>query len=338
MRKNVIIPFLLSACLLLPAALAAQGANLARGSQATASSSESAAYAPAKAIDGDPATGWASGTKSGAEWLRLDLGSSRPIARVVLVWGIASARDYSLSVSEDGKVWKKIAGRSGQAAGQRSDELAGLEAQGRYLRVSCEAKAKGAAQYSLRELQVFGRAEAAKPAAAAAKPAPAAGSKSGLVADLGCGWALPLGAGADILEPGAYPMLALGWQFPLGPGRLIAGLEAGALFESTKDDPDHYRYHLACVPLGVFAGYDLGLFASLRAYAQVSGGYSASLVDFVSETVEDLCVLKPYVAGAAGLGWEFGRFEAKVGGRILAVFYESVSTQVAPELRLSYRF
>lgn len=99
----------------------------------------------------------------------MDLGSPRTIDRVVLNWGVASAKAYRLEASADGKAWKKIASRSGMAPGIREDELAGLKAKARYLRLFCTARTTGATQYSLRELRAYAvAAPAAEPEAQAA--------------------------------------------------------------------------------------------------------------------------------------------------------------------------
>jgi hypothetical protein len=361
MRRRSVLLFLLSA-LLLP--LGAQEANLAQAAAATASSSESAKYAPAKALDGNAATGWASlpaaDKKGDAQWIVVDLGSSLSIARVVLNWGIASAKAYRLESSKDGKSWKKVASRKDMAAGIREDELAGLKIEARYLRVSCTARAASATQYSLRELRAYAAApppppSAALPAAPAAKtlaPVEAATSaaaeapaeperRSGPFVDLGCGWAFPLGDAADTLEQGVFPVVAAGWQFPLGPGRLKLGLESGALFESTKDEYEVFaQYSSVCVPVGALLAYDMKLFWRLRAYARVSGGYSATFVNYDSEALEDLGVWKPYFGAAAGLGIELAPWlGANIGARFARVFYdEHPCSYLSPELGIGLRF
>ncbi len=134
-----------------PLPLVAQEKNLALGAVATASSSESARYEPSKAVDGKAASGWASGAGD-PQWIVVDLGTLQRVGRIVLNWGIASAKDYRLEASRNGKSWKPIADRSGTAAGIREDDFPSLKTKARYLRVLCVARAKGADQYTLREL------------------------------------------------------------------------------------------------------------------------------------------------------------------------------------------
>lgn len=85
-------------------------ANLAAGAAATASSAEFSlftSYAPPRAVDGDRGTRWASDW-SDDQWLRLDLGESRRIARVTLDWERAYGRAYRVEVSADGGAWRTV--------------------------------------------------------------------------------------------------------------------------------------------------------------------------------------------------------------------------------------
>jgi len=70
---------------------------------ATASSIENGDpnLAAGKAIDGNIGTRWSS-TWSDPQWIKLDLGSSKFINRVVLKWERASSRHYEIQVSDNG--------------------------------------------------------------------------------------------------------------------------------------------------------------------------------------------------------------------------------------------
>ncbi|WP_329102112.1 penicillin acylase family protein [Micromonospora sp. NBC_01699] len=80
--------------------------NLAAGRTATASSSQLGNGA-ARAVDGDPGTRWAS-SWSDNQSITVDLGSVRPVGRVVLAWEAAYARSYRIEVSTDGTTWQPV--------------------------------------------------------------------------------------------------------------------------------------------------------------------------------------------------------------------------------------
>ncbi|MFE0593471.1 penicillin acylase family protein [Micromonospora echinospora] len=78
--------------------------NLAAQRTVTASSSQ-LGYPAGRAVDGDLATRWSS-SRADDQWLTVDLGSARPVGRVVLAWEEAYARSYRIEVSADGSTWR----------------------------------------------------------------------------------------------------------------------------------------------------------------------------------------------------------------------------------------
>ncbi|MGK5671334.1 discoidin domain-containing protein [Micromonospora sp. URMC 106] len=124
-------------------------ANAAQGRPATASSVENAGLPASAAVDGDPGTRWAS-TASDPQWLRVDLGGTRTICRVVLTWEAAYARAFQLQTSDDGAAWTTIHSTTTGTGGTQTLTVAGT---GRYLRMYGTARATGYG-YSLWELQV----------------------------------------------------------------------------------------------------------------------------------------------------------------------------------------
>ncbi|BCL12826.1 penicillin acylase family protein [Micromonospora sagamiensis] len=78
--------------------------NLAAQRPVTASSSQ-LGYPATRAVDGDLGTRWSS-SKADDQWLTVDLGSARPVSRVVLAWEAAYARSYRIEVSTDGTTWR----------------------------------------------------------------------------------------------------------------------------------------------------------------------------------------------------------------------------------------
>ncbi|MFV2114065.1 discoidin domain-containing protein [Micromonospora sp. LOL_025] len=124
-------------------------ANVAQGRPATASSVENAGLPASAAVDGNPATRWASAAAD-PQWLRVDLGSVRSICRVVLTWEAAHARAFQLQTSVDGSAWTTVYGTTTGTGGSQSLAVTGS---GRYLRVYGTARATTYG-YSLWELAV----------------------------------------------------------------------------------------------------------------------------------------------------------------------------------------
>ncbi|GAA0797107.1 chitosanase [Spirilliplanes yamanashiensis] len=140
--------------------------SLATGRPATASSIEDASLGPAAAVDGDTGTRWASAEGPGTQWLSIDLGAVTAVNRVVLRWEAAYARAYRIQVSADGATWTDaFATTTGNG---RTDDLTGLTATGRHLRVLATRRGTQWG-YSLYEVEVYGGGSA--PASPTAPPA-----------------------------------------------------------------------------------------------------------------------------------------------------------------------
>jgi acyl-homoserine lactone acylase PvdQ len=127
-------------------------ANLAAGRTATASSHERGWYPspPANAVDGDPATRWASDW-SDQQWLTVDLGSVRRVGRVALHWEAAHARAYRIEVSADGAAWREVFATTTGDGGRDLAVFAGVDA--RFVRMTGVQRATSYG-YSLYELEV----------------------------------------------------------------------------------------------------------------------------------------------------------------------------------------
>ena len=82
----------------------ARSLGLAYLKPAKASSIHSAAYAPANAVDGNPATYWSSSFADPA-WLEVDLGEVRKISRVRITWENAYSKVFAVQWSRDGQNW-----------------------------------------------------------------------------------------------------------------------------------------------------------------------------------------------------------------------------------------
>jgi hypothetical protein len=124
--------------------------NAAQGRPATASSTENAATPAAAAVDGNTGTRWASAFAD-PQWLRVDLGATATICRVVLNWEAAYATAYQLQTSTDATTWTTIHTTTTSTGGTQTLNVTGT---GRYLRLNGTARATPYG-YSLWELQIF---------------------------------------------------------------------------------------------------------------------------------------------------------------------------------------
>ncbi|BCJ50632.1 penicillin acylase [Actinoplanes sp. NBRC 14428] len=111
--------------------------NLAAGRAATASSTQ-AGHPASHAVDGNLGTRWAS-SWSDNQWLRIDLGSSRPVARMVIRWEDAYASAYRTEVSPDGTTWTQVAAVTGANGGTDTVTFPAVTA--RYVRLTGQTRA-----------------------------------------------------------------------------------------------------------------------------------------------------------------------------------------------------
>ncbi|MDX6426590.1 MAG: beta-glucosidase [Gaiellaceae bacterium] len=136
----------------------AADANIALGSEATASSVENAGTPASAAVDGDLSTRWASAW-SDPQWLQLDLGAKADISGFTIAWEPAFATAYHIEVSDDGTTWTQVYDTTSGAGGTENIPVpAGTS--GRFVRLTGTARTTiGGAQYgySIYELQVLGR-------------------------------------------------------------------------------------------------------------------------------------------------------------------------------------
>ncbi|RYZ07441.1 MAG: hypothetical protein EOO73_12380 [Myxococcales bacterium] len=126
---------------------------------ATASSSEGPNYPASEAVDGIIQSGcgaanrWSSAF-SDPQWLQVDLGGAAHIDRVVLHWECAASANYEVQVASNaGGPWATV--YADAAANGGRDEVTGLNAAGRYVRVLSRAR-RTAFGNSLYEIEVFG--------------------------------------------------------------------------------------------------------------------------------------------------------------------------------------
>jgi len=136
-----------------PTNTAVPGGNLALNKPVTASSVESGTSFTANlAVDGNTGTRWAS-AYSDPQWIRVDLGSTSTISRVVLRWEAAYGKSYQIQTSNDDVNWTNIFSTTTGDGGV--DDLTGLSGSGRYVRMFGTVRAT-VWGYSLWELEVYG--------------------------------------------------------------------------------------------------------------------------------------------------------------------------------------
>lgn len=145
--------------------------------KAVASSAERPDLDAPAAIDRDNNTRWGSRFTDN-ESLVLDFGSSQTITRVRIDWENAHASQYLLQVSEDNNTWTTIKTVNDSPGG--TEDLAGLNGTGRYLRVQ-GVKRAGQYGYSIIEIQAFTGTPAAPETPEDPDPLPIDLSKPGVV-------------------------------------------------------------------------------------------------------------------------------------------------------------
>lgn len=129
--------------------------DLAKDRPATASSVEANAahLAAGFAFDGVATTRWSSAAGVDPQWIRVDLGTSQPLGRVVLDWEGAYGKTYTLEGSNDDATWTALAPTiTDGAPGRREIPVTGSA---RYVRMRGTERGTGYG-YSLWSFEVYG--------------------------------------------------------------------------------------------------------------------------------------------------------------------------------------
>jgi hypothetical protein len=110
------------------------------------------------AVDGDANSFWKTARAKGknklpSEWLRVDLGQSSTIGKVVLEWDANYAREYTIEVSADDANWNTVfATTSGNGS---IDTITFSPVSSRYVRMVSTAWSSGSLRNWLQELEVY---------------------------------------------------------------------------------------------------------------------------------------------------------------------------------------
>jgi len=147
---------------LLAPAVAGQ-TNIALNRSVSASTAASATYAAAKAVDGNLSTAWRSNSEANP-WIYVDLGTACAVTRVTLNWSTNYGKAYAVQTSADAVGWTTA--RSLSAQNGATDDITGLTATGRYLRIFVTQRSSTRNGVWLSELAVYGTPPDATPPSA----------------------------------------------------------------------------------------------------------------------------------------------------------------------------
>jgi beta-glucosidase len=111
---------------------------------------------PGKATDANNSTYWRS-QNSDAQWLAVDLGGVKSIARVRLTWAAdrfaaSHAKEYAIQVSPDGQSWTDVHANTNGQGGIETESFSPVST--RWVRLACKKRAAGES-YKLVSFEVF---------------------------------------------------------------------------------------------------------------------------------------------------------------------------------------
>lgn len=129
--------------------------NIALGKDVSVSSTEVGSNVAANAVDGSLSTRWSS-LYTDDEWIKVDLGSTYSVYKVILRWEVAYGKDYSIAVSTDDEDYTTVYTRVGGTGG--AETITFTAASARYVKVTGTDRGTEWG-YSLWEFEVYGTAE-----------------------------------------------------------------------------------------------------------------------------------------------------------------------------------
>jgi hypothetical protein len=112
--------------------------DIARGADASASSTENAEVKPGNVTDGDFFSRWSS-EWSDPQWIEIDLRRLARVSGVTLVWETAYASGYDIRTSVDRKNWQTVFSTKAGAGGTEFIPFKPVDA--RYVRMSGNKRA-----------------------------------------------------------------------------------------------------------------------------------------------------------------------------------------------------
>jgi hypothetical protein len=143
-----------------PRAFAATDAILSQGKPVTVSGTESSAFPPGAAVDGNSGTRWSSAWTA-TQWFEVDLGSAQSVDAVDIDWEAAYAKAFTIQFSTDNSSWTTAYSTTSGTGGQQNLAITGTA---RYVRINLIQRALTAYGYSFWEFQVYGPVTVTSPA------------------------------------------------------------------------------------------------------------------------------------------------------------------------------
>ncbi|MBC8570614.1 polysaccharide lyase family 8 super-sandwich domain-containing protein [Zongyangia hominis] len=131
--------------------------NLAIGKKATVSASDpnDSSLTPAKAIDGDEGTRWASG-RDNNQWFTVDLGGVCQVEAINILWEGAAGKEYKVQISDDNQNWTDMVHETAnKGAGWKRYSLSEIYT-GRYVRMLGISRVNTKYGYSMYEFEIMG--------------------------------------------------------------------------------------------------------------------------------------------------------------------------------------
>ena len=109
-------------------------------------------YSAKNAIDGDQGTRWSSDF-SDPQWIKVELKEASTVSSVKIKWEAASAKNYKVQVSDDGKTWKEVSSITDGLPGEER-VVSFKSVKTKFVRIYGEAR-NGEWGYSIFEIGVY---------------------------------------------------------------------------------------------------------------------------------------------------------------------------------------
>ena len=107
----------------------------------------------AMAVDNNPGTRWESAFED-PQWLVVDLGETKNVGVIKIIWEGANAKDYTISFSTNGVDFSGVMTFADKPAGGRTDVIDGLNVNCRYIKMNGTAR-NLTYGYSIWEFEVY---------------------------------------------------------------------------------------------------------------------------------------------------------------------------------------
>ncbi|MDT8443523.1 MAG: discoidin domain-containing protein [Desulfuromonadales bacterium] len=124
--------------------------NLALNKSASSSGDEGSSYQASRAVDGNGGTRWYKRSSS-SQWIKVDLGTTTSVSKVLIKWHSEYAREYDVLISTDNRNWSRVKSEGSGNGGV--DTVTFTARNTRYVRIDCDRERDRG--YSIYELEVY---------------------------------------------------------------------------------------------------------------------------------------------------------------------------------------